>query len=186
MLKDLIDGNEVVIYSAESDISHVAPPTSSADDDAILLERLLPRGWALRKFQGGSKGKTYLTQAHRFFFERLFIEGEEDSGKKSSAALMYQELRDVTTGRDVHLLPMLSEIAPFVSQLAQKRKGGRSASAVATEEIAPQGGDEEMSTHDGASTQEQSGEVGVISTITAREEGEAVGIGRAEPGNHEL
>ena len=54
------------------------------------------------------------------------MKGEEIKGEKKSAALMLAHLISIAPemGWEVHRLPGLSEIAPFVSQMAQERKKG--------------------------------------------------------------
>ena len=136
MLAELIETEKVHIYNPKSNIVHVSPPLDAADSSA-LLKMKLPHGWAARKPQGQSKGKMYMKEEHKEYFEALFIAGEKDSGKKMSAALMYEELRSITTGRDVHYLPMISEIGPFISQMAQKRKKGKAPAAAAPAAAAP-------------------------------------------------
>jgi hypothetical protein len=67
-----------------------------------------------------------LLEEHKEVLRELFMNGEKNKGEKMSAALMMQHLRSIaeSKGWSAHHLPGLSEVAPYVSQMAQKRKKG--------------------------------------------------------------
>ena len=71
-----------------------------------------------------------MTDDHRALFQELFMKGEENSGEKMSAALMLEELKKQTLAKQngkflSHFLPGLSEVAPYISQMATQRKNGK-------------------------------------------------------------
>jgi len=122
LLKSLLDSGETTIITPESDISMVAPPPVPSDG---LLHSTFCHGWASRPFHGRGKGHLYMKPEHQELFKDLFMKGEENSGEKKSAAGMLEVLEAKTSGKERHYLPGLSEVAPFISQMAQKRKQGK-------------------------------------------------------------
>ena len=135
--KQVEAGESGVVIGERGGIAHVAPAAAAAaaaggggDDDAALLAVNFPAGWARKPKHGEGKGRQYMTDDHRALFQELFMKGEENSGEKMSAALMLEELKKQTLAKQngkflSHFLPGLSEVAPYISQMATQRKNGK-------------------------------------------------------------
>ena len=123
LLRLTLDRNEIVMRDRDDDLSHLAMQTDKTWSDASFT-----KGWAKRQAHGKTKGHTYLTEFHKAIIKKFFLAGEEDKGKKKSAALMeeamYFELENDENEHPhlKHYIPFISEIAVVISQCTTKQK----------------------------------------------------------------
>ena len=144
-LATLITNEEVTVYTtAHSDITSVAPapPDNTPQLDQLLLEQEFKFGWAERPQRGESKGAKYLTPAMSTQLASMYEAGNVNKGEKKSAGQMQAALKVAATSdgphpRDIHFVPDVSEIAPYIGAESNKQKkkktegGGEGGGAVA-------------------------------------------------------
>ena len=89
ILRAKLDNEELIIRKLNSDITHVAPPPISN----YWSDEYFGLGWASHSRHGKTKGHAYITDEHKEMIRTFFKLGEEDKGKKKSAALMVEAMK---------------------------------------------------------------------------------------------
>ena len=122
ILREKIDNEELIIRKLNSNITHVAPPPISN----YWSDEYFGLGWALRPRYCKTKGHTYITDKHKEMIRTFFKLGEEDKGKKTSAALMVEAMKleieiGGTHSRQKHYVLNISEIKPLIGLLSSTR-----------------------------------------------------------------
>lgn len=126
MLKNKIENNKLNVQIIGGDVHGLIPDTYD-NNTYSFSTGFFKRGWARRPRHGYSKGKIYMTDAHKEQIENF--EGEEDKGMKMSADSMLESMRkfheDTHTIGNLHpkhYLPFVSKITVVINQLLTKSK----------------------------------------------------------------
>ena len=122
ILRAKLENEELIIRNLNSDVTHVAPPPISN----YCSNEYFGLGWASHPRHGKTEGHTYITDKHKEMIRTFFKLGEEDKGKKTSAALMVEAMKleieiGGTHSRQKHYVLNISEIKPLIGLLSSTR-----------------------------------------------------------------
>ena len=123
MLKKKIDSDEVIINTLKSVPIFENVSLSTTD----WSKNYFKKGWARRPTHGKTKGHTYMNDSHKEMIMKYFEEGNKDKGKKKSAALMIEAMKEECSDGGSHpkkkyYIPYNSEVTAIIGQLATKNK----------------------------------------------------------------